>query len=111
MSKAAASWRRPFAGRKPLMGCRQHALVASLAAPENLFQLRKKLGDDVLHRPRSAVSQPANGRSRNDADGAADFVEDLEIVDPSLAVSHAIHHLQHPPRSFPTRSALPTRLV
>src|SRR5262249_2832023 len=76
-----------------------------------LFQPAPNLLDRVLHRPAGAVGQTANRRARHDADVLRHLVQDLQVLDSTLAAPHPVGDLLHPACAFTTGRTLPARLV
>src|SRR5436305_2033801 len=81
------------------------------AAANVLFELRTKLGNRILDRPTRTVGETADRRTRHDANVLRHLIENIEILPPSLAAAHAVHHLHHPAGPFATGGALTARFV
>src|SRR5581483_3677206 len=76
------------------------------SAADKVLELLAKLGDRGLDGPTRPVGQAANRRARHDADGVADFLENVQIFHPALAATDAFDNLQHPAGALATRRAL-----
>src|SRR5207253_2821044 len=82
-----------------------------LPAAEVLLELRPELAHGVLHWPTGAVGQAADRRARHDADGIANLLQDLQVLQPALATAEALHDLVHPAGALAARRTLAARLV
>src|SRR5262249_53143316 len=82
-----------------------------LSCPQVLLELRPELADGVFHRPARTVRQTANRRAGHDADLVADFFENLQILQPALALAQAVGHLQHPTGPLAAGRTLAARLM
>src|SRR3954471_13651642 len=88
----------------------QRGRGAPLPLADELLQLRAELLDRVLDRPARPVGQAADRRARHDADRLRHLVQDLQVLQPSLAAAHPVEDLHHPSRPLPARRALTARL-
>src|SRR6266702_3626415 len=93
------------------MSSHQGQFLALPPTADVLLEFAPELAHGVFHRPASTVREAADRRARDDTDGVADLLQNLQVFQPPLAAAHAIHDLQHPTRSLAAGRTLPARFV